>query len=78
MEKPELKGETLELRQLVKRLAQRLSYIESLSSDTRILDTCDVSINEIYQITGLDSSKDDLDTNLTLTDIKNIRKAFED
>ncbi|MGD1945574.1 MAG: hypothetical protein ACFB0A_04800 [Croceivirga sp.] len=78
MKKPELKGETLELRRLVKQLAQRFSYIESLSSDTRILDTCDVSLSEIYQITGLDSSKDDLDTNFTLTDIKNIRKAFED
>ncbi|MEM1259243.1 MAG: hypothetical protein AAGC45_02505 [Bacteroidota bacterium] len=78
MKSPELRGETLELRKLIKRLSQRLAYIEKISNDTRILDTCEMSISEIYQITGLDTSKDELDTNFTMTDIKNIRKAFED
>ncbi|MEM1336791.1 MAG: hypothetical protein AAF717_09715 [Bacteroidota bacterium] len=78
MESPELRGETLELRKLIKSLSQRLAYIQRISNDTRILDTCEMSINEIYQITGLDTSKDQLDTNFTMTDIKNIRKAFED
>ena len=77
MENSGIREETLELRSLVKRLAQRLKYIEGITDDTRILDTCEMSINEIFQISGLDTSKDQLDTNFTMTDIKKIRNAFD-